>query len=79
MDVENSGSPENLPDASITLPLEVDHRCNVAVCTGCCTELTFDHMQSHLGSVHGISKQLDEVMEDLSIDTPTLSAAEIKR
>ena len=78
MDLDNTASPEDLPDAPITPPIEVDLRYNVAVCTECCTGVAFDHIQSHLGSVHGISKQLDEVMEDLSIDTPTLSATEIE-
>ena len=51
---------------------------NVVVCTECCTGLAFDYIPSHLRGVHGIRKRLDEVMEDLNIDTLTLSAAEIE-
>ena len=75
----NAEAQEELPEASIMPPLEVDLRYNVAVCTACCTGVAFDHIQSHLSRAHGMSKQLEVVMEDLNIDTPTLSAAEIER
>ena len=78
MDQDNVESPQRLPDASISLPLQVDLRYNVTVCTECCTGVAFDWIQSHLKSHHGIRKELDAVMEYLNIDASTLSSSEIK-
>ena len=76
MDLDNVESPEGPTDASNTLPLEVDLRYNVAICTQCRTGLAFDHIQGHLRGVHGIRKQLGAVMEYLNIEAATLSSAE---
>ena len=78
MDLDNVESPQDLLDAPIMLPLEVDLRYNVAICTQCRTGLAFDHIQGHLRGVHGIRKQLGAVMEYLNIEAATLSSAEIK-
>ena len=78
MDLDNVESPEGPTDASNTLPLEVDLRYNVAICTQCRTGLAFDHIQGHLRGVHGIRKQLGAVMDRLNIEAATLSSAEIK-
>jgi len=78
MDLANHESSQDLPDAPIPLPLEVDRRYNVAVCTECCIGVAFDWIQRHLRSQHGIRKQLDTVMDHLNIEVPTLSSAEIK-
>ena len=76
MDLDNVESPQDLLDAPIMLPLEVDLRYNVAICTQCHTGLAFDHIQGHLRGVHGIRKQLGAVMEYLNIEAATLSSAE---
>src|SRR5438876_4082456 len=78
MDLDNVESPQGLPDAPISLPLQVDLRYNVTVCTECCTGVAFDWIPSHLRSQHGIRKELDDVMKHLNIDAPTLSSSEIK-
>ena len=78
MDLANVESQEHIPDSQIQLPVEVDLRYNVAVCTECCTGLAFDYIQGHLRSVHGIRKQLDAVMEDLNIEACTLSSVELR-
>jgi hypothetical protein len=78
MDVDNIESLEGLPNAPKPLPLQVDLRYNVAVCTDCCTGVAFDWIRSHLRSIHGIRVQLDAVMVHLNIDAPTLSSTEIE-
>src|SRR5438552_2395965 len=78
MDLDNAGSPREVPDASIPLPLALDLRYNVIVCTECCTGIAFDHIKRHLRSTHGIKKRLDDILVHLNIDTPTLSSAQIK-
>lgn len=65
-------------DLSSTLPLELDAGYNVTICSQCTTGLPFDWIQKHLKSKHGIRKQLDDVMEHLNIEAPTLSSTEIK-
>ena len=78
MDMANVESLQELLDTLISLPLQVDLRYNVAVCTECCTGVAFDWMQSHLRNKHGIRKRLDVVMEHLNIEGPTLSSTEVK-
>jgi Orsellinic acid/F9775 biosynthesis cluster protein D len=78
MDLVNIESQEEPHDTINQLPLEVDLRYNVAICMECSTALAFNWIQSHLSNKHGIRKQLDEVMEYLNIQTPTLSSTEIK-
>ena len=73
MDLANIESSQDLPDTPIPLPLEVDLRYNVAVCTECYIGVAFDWIQRHLTSQHGIRKQLDTVMDHLNIEVPTLS------
>ena len=74
MNQVNVESLEDLPKESIQLPLEVEPRYNVSVCTVCCTGVAFDWILRHLKSKHG---QIRTVMEHLSIDAPTLSSTEI--
>ena len=78
MNLDNIESPKDVPDAPIVPPLEVDLGYNVAVCTECTAGIAFDYIQSHLWSKHGIRKNLDDVMEYLNIEAPTLSSTEIE-
>jgi|SRR5947207_7570371 len=78
MDLDNAGSPREVPDAPISLPIALDLRYNVIVCTECCTGIAFDHIQRHLRRAHGIRRGLDDILAHLSIDAPTLSSAQIK-
>ena len=48
MDLANIESLEDPLEALIMLPLEVDLRYNVVVCTECSTGVTFEYIQSHL-------------------------------
>src|SRR4030095_13747028 len=78
MDLENIESQEQLSNTPVSLPLELDTTYNLTICSECSTDLAFDWIQTHLIRKHGIRKQLDDVMEYLNIETPTLSSAEIK-
>src|SRR4030095_8762504 len=78
MDPDNIESQEELPNTHVSLPLELDTTYNLTICSECSTGLAFEWIPSHLTSKHGIKKQLDDVMEYLNIETPTLSSVEIK-
>jgi len=78
MDLGDVESPRNVSNDGTMLPLKVDLRYNVMVCTECCTGIAFDHIQRHLRCAHGIRKELDDILMHLNIDTPTLSSAQIK-
>src|SRR5579864_6529191 len=78
MDLVNVESPKEASETPILLPLALDIRYNVMVCTECATGIAFDYVQRHLRRAHGIRKQLDDIMEHLNIDTPTLSSGQIK-
>ena len=79
MDENNVESQQPGLDAQFSSPLEYDTRYNVAICSECSTGLAFDWIQSHLWNKHGIKKQLEDVMEYLNIEAPTLSSIEIER
>ena len=76
---DNVESQQPASNAQFSSPLEHDTRYNVAICSECSTSLAFDWIQSHLWNKHGIKKQLEDVMEYLNIETPTLSSIEIER
>ena len=60
----------------LMIPLELDTRYNLAVCSECCIGMPFDWIQSHLRKRHGIKVSVDGILEELNVETPTLSSIE---
>ena len=66
MDVDNVELAGDAVQSQFKLPLEVDVKYSIGVCTEGCIGVAWDHMQKHLNAI----------MEDLKLDRPTLSLYE---
>ena len=58
----HSGREEMDEMSTERLPLKLDERYNMIVCTGCCIGLPVEWVCSHLKEQHGVIAKMEEVL-----------------